>query len=136
MMATWNSALDLALHAVYEFTWHEFCDWYLELSKPVLQSDESSDAQKRGTRQTLIEVLESILRLLHPLMPFVTEEIWQTVAPRADIAGDTIMFRPYPEVSADVTDEEAVATIECSNLFSEYGRFAEKWIFRPASRYP
>jgi valyl-tRNA synthetase len=109
--------LDLALHSVYEFTWHEFCDWYLELSKPVLQSDESSDAQKRGTRQTLIEVLEATLRLLHPLMPFVTEEIWQTVAERANIAGDTIMLRPYPEVSDDATDAEAVANIEWVQQF-------------------
>jgi len=109
--------LDLALRSVYDFTWHEFCDWYLELSKPVLQSDETSDAQKRGTRQTLITVLESILRLLHPLMPFVTEEIWQTVAPRAKIAGDTIMLRPYPEVSTDATDDEAVANIEWVQQF-------------------
>jgi valyl-tRNA synthetase len=109
--------LDLALHSVYEFTWHEFCDWYLELSKPVLQSDDSSDAQKRGTRQTLIEVLESILRLLHPLMPFVTEEIWQTVAPRAGIAGDTIMLRPYPEVSPDADDEDAVADVKWVQQF-------------------
>ncbi len=104
--------LDLALHSVYEFTWHEFCDWYLELSKPILQSDESSDAQKRGTRQTLIEVLEATLRLLHPLMPFVTEEIWQTVAPRANIEGETIMLRPYPEVDSNATDKDAVADIE------------------------
>jgi valyl-tRNA synthetase len=103
--------LDLALHSVYEFTWHEFCDWYLELSKPVLQSDDSSDAEKRGTRQTLIEVLEAVLRLLHPLMPFVTEEIWQTVAARADIDGDTIMLRPYPEVLPDANDDEAEADI-------------------------
>jgi len=109
--------LDLALHSAYEFTWHEFCDWYLELSKPVLQSDDSSDAQKRGTRQTLIEVLEAILRLLHPLMPFVTEEIWQTVAPRAGIAGDTIMLRPYPEVSSDATDEDAVANVKWVQQF-------------------
>jgi valyl-tRNA synthetase len=109
--------LDLALHSVYEFTWHEFCDWYLELSKPVLQSEESSDAQKRGTRRTLIDVLETTLRLLHPLMPFVTEEIWQTVAPRAGISGDTIMLRPYPEVSADATDKIAVANIEWVQQF-------------------
>jgi len=109
--------LDLALHSAYEFTWHEFCDWYLELSKPVLQSDDSSDAQKRGTRQTLIEVLESVLRLLHPLMPFVTEEIWQTVAPRAGIAGDTIMLRPYPEASSDAADEDAVANVKWVQQF-------------------
>ncbi len=109
--------LDLALHSVYEFTWHEFCDWYLELSKPILQSDDSSDAEKRGTRQTLIEVLETILRLLHPLMPFVTEEIWQAVAPRASIAGDTIMLRPYPEVTPGAEDAEAVADIEWVKQF-------------------
>jgi valyl-tRNA synthetase len=109
--------LDLALHAVYDFTWHEFCDWYLELSKPVLQSDESSDAQKRGTRQTLIEVLESTLRLLHPLMPFVTEEIWQSVAKRANIEGETIMLRPYPEVSAAADNAEADADIEWVKQF-------------------
>ena len=109
--------LDLALHAVYEFTWHEFCDWYLELSKPILQSDESSDAQKRGTRKTLIEVLEATLRLLHPLMPFVTEEIWQTVAARANIEGETIMLRPYPEVKPDAADADAVADIEWVQKF-------------------
>ncbi len=108
--------LDLAAHAVYEFTWHEFCDWYLELSKPVLQSDESSSALQRGTRQTLIEVLEAILRLLHPLMPFVTEEIWQQVAPRANISGDTVMLRPYPDAMGD-TDDEAVADIEWVRQF-------------------
>jgi valyl-tRNA synthetase len=109
--------LDLALQSVYDFTWHEFCSWYLELSKPVLQSDETSDAQKRGTRQTLIEVLESTLRLLHPLMPFVTEEIWQTVAPRAGIEGDTIMLQPYPEVSDAADNVQADADIEWVKQF-------------------
>jgi len=86
--------LDLAAHAIYEFTWHEFCDWYLELSKPVLQSEEAPASLQRGTRRTLIDVLESILRLVHPLMPFITEEIWQQVAARAKIEGETIMLRP------------------------------------------
>jgi valyl-tRNA synthetase len=109
--------LDLALQSAYEFTWHEFCDWYLELSKPILQSDESSDAEKRGTRQTLIEVLETTLRLLHPLMPFITEEIWQAVAPRANIEGETIMLRPYPEVLSEATDADAVDDIEWVQQF-------------------
>ena len=91
--------LDLAAQAMYEFTWHEFCDWYLELSKPVLQSEQASAALQRGTRQTLITVLESVLRLLHPLMPFITEEIWQQVAPRAGVVGDTIMLQDYPLAS-------------------------------------
>jgi valyl-tRNA synthetase len=91
-----NYRLDLAAQAVYEFTWHEFCDWYLELSKPVLQSDTATDAQKRGTRETLISVLEELLRLLHPLVPFITEEIWAEVAPLAGKEGDTIMLQEYP----------------------------------------
>ncbi len=91
-----NYRMDLVAHVLYEFTWHEFCDWYLELSKPVLQSEDSTDAQKRGTRRTLIEVLEELLRLLHPLMPFITEEIWGHVAPIAGIEGETIMWQPFP----------------------------------------
>ena len=91
-----NYRLDLVAQTIYEFTWHEFCDWYLELSKPVLQSDSATDAQKRGTRRTLIEVLEELLRLLHPLMPFITEEIWTQVAPVAGKEGDTIMLQEYP----------------------------------------
>jgi valyl-tRNA synthetase len=109
--------LDLAAQAIYEFTWHEFCDWYLELSKPVLQSDSASDELKRGTQRTLIEVLESLLRLLHPLMPFVTEEIWQQIAPRADIKGDTIMLQPFPEVDASADDSDAVSDIEWVRQF-------------------
>ncbi len=109
--------LDLAAQAIYEFTWHEFCDWYLELSKPVLQTDGVEDALQRGTRQTLVDVLESILRLLHPLMPFITEEIWQQIAPRANIDGETIMLRPYPETSSDAEDEDAVADIEWVKQF-------------------
>jgi valyl-tRNA synthetase len=109
--------LDLAVQAVYEFTWHEFCDWYLELSKPVLQSDSSSTTLQRGTRRTLIDVLESLLRLLHPVIPFVTEEIWEQVAARAGIDGETIMLRPYPEAADDAQDDAAVADIEWVKQF-------------------
>jgi valyl-tRNA synthetase len=70
---------DLAAQAIYDFTWNEFCDWYLELSKPVLTGTTASDAAKRGTRRTLVETLETLLRLAHPIMPFITEEIWQKV---------------------------------------------------------
>ena len=107
-----NYRLDLAAQAIYEFTWHEFCDWYLELSKPVLQSEDTSEEQKRGTRRTLIETLESILRMLHPLMPFVTDEIWANVAPRAGIEGETVMLRPYPEADANHSDSEAETELE------------------------
>ncbi|MBT8088203.1 MAG: class I tRNA ligase family protein, partial [Gammaproteobacteria bacterium] len=109
--------LDLAAQAMYEFTWHEFCDWYLELSKPILQTDGVSEARRRGTRKTLINMLESILRLLHPLIPFVTEEIWQQVATRAGITGDTIMLRPYPDAGENAPDTEALDDIEWVKQF-------------------
>jgi len=104
--------LDLVAQAIYEFTWHEFCDWYLELSKPVLQSDDASDEAKRGTRRTLVKVLESLLRLLHPIMPFLTEEIWQQVAPRVGIDAPTIMLQTYPQPDRAAQDDSAVADIE------------------------
>jgi valyl-tRNA synthetase len=109
--------LDLVAQAIYEFTWHEFCDWYLELSKPVLQSEDAPDPAKRGTRRTLIDVLEGLLRLLHPIMPFITEEIWQQVAPRAGIDAETIMLQPYPQPASDAQDETAVADIEWLRKF-------------------
>ncbi|MGI9234494.1 MAG: valine--tRNA ligase [Woeseiaceae bacterium] len=112
-----NYRLDLVAQALYEFTWHEFCDWYLELSKAVLQSDEASVESQRGARKTLIGVLESILRLLHPLMPFITEEIWQQVSDRAGVDGETIMLRPYPEVAAERDDDAAIEDIEWVKQF-------------------
>ena len=107
-----NYRLDLAAQAIYEFTWHEFCDWYLELCKPVLQSENTSPAAKRGTRRTLITVLEAILRMLHPLMPFVTEEIWAPVAKRAGIDGQTIMLQSFPEPDESLLDDDAERELE------------------------
>ncbi|HLT91692.1 MAG TPA: valine--tRNA ligase [Woeseiaceae bacterium] len=107
-----NYRFDLAAQALYDFTWHEFCDWYLELSKPVLQSESSSPAAMRGTRRTLLETLETLLRLLHPLIPFITEEIWGEVAPRAGVHGETIMLQPYPKTAADREDPEAERELE------------------------
>ncbi|GBF31209.1 valine--tRNA ligase [bacterium MnTg04] len=99
--------LDLAAKALYEFTWNEFCDWYLELSKAVLQDDTASDGAKRGARRTLITVLEALLRAIHPLMPFISEEIWQKVAPLAGTGGDTIMLAPYPGADQFDRDQKA-----------------------------
>ncbi len=99
--------LDLAAQALYDFSWHEYCDWYLELSKPVLQSERSTATGKQAAKQTLLETLEALLRLLHPLMPFVTEEIWTAVADRAGIDGDTIMLQPFPEAVPEREDRAA-----------------------------
>ena len=107
-----NYRLDMASQALYEFIWNEYCDWYLELSKPVLWDEHASAAAKRGTRKTLIQVLEKWLRLLHPLMPFITEEIWQTVAPLAGKSGATIMLQPYPVADEKGVDSAANADIE------------------------
>jgi len=97
---------DLAAQALYDFTWNEFCDWYLELCKPVLTGADASDAARRGTRRTLVTTLETLLRLAHPIMPFITEEIWQKVAPLAGVTGETIMLAPYPSAPAVATDPE------------------------------
>jgi valyl-tRNA synthetase len=107
-----NYRFDLASQALYEFIWNEYCDWYLELSKPVLWDENAPAEEKRGTRRTLITVLESWLRLLHPFMPFITEEIWQTVGPMAGKTGPTIMLQPYPEADLAGVDKAANADIE------------------------
>jgi valyl-tRNA synthetase len=99
--------LDTVANALYDFTWHEFCDWYLELSKAVLQSETATAAAKRGTRSTLINSLEVLLRALHPLAPFISEEIWQRVRVSAGVAGDTIMRSPFPTSDAIPTDPQA-----------------------------
>ncbi len=103
---------DLAAQTIYEFTWDEYCPWYLELAKPVLGSDESDAAALRGTRRTLVGVLEALLRLAHPLMPFITEAIWQRVAPIAGREGATIMRQAYPAPDARRIDRTSLEDIE------------------------
>ena len=107
-----NYRFDMASQALYEFIWNEYCDWYLELSKSVLWDDDASPEAQRGTRQTLIRVLEIWLRLLHPMMPFITEEIWQLVGSLAGKSGPTIMLQPYPEPNEHDIDLRANEDIE------------------------
>ncbi|MAM59632.1 MAG: valine--tRNA ligase [Salinicola sp.] len=106
---------DHASQALYDFVWNEYCDWYLELSKPVLWDENASEEAKRGTRRTLVRVLEVILRLAHPMMPFVSEEIWQRVAPLAGTRSkddDSLMTQPWPEADASRIDEQSIRDIE------------------------
>ncbi|KAE8438095.1 valine--tRNA ligase [Vreelandella piezotolerans] len=106
---------DHASQALYEFVWNEYCDWYLELSKPVLWDEAASDRAKRGTRRTLVRVLETILRLAHPMMPYISEEIWQRVAPLTGTYmgdGASIMHQAWPEADDSKIDEQATRDIE------------------------
>jgi valyl-tRNA synthetase len=106
---------DLMAQALYQFVWNEYCDWYLELSKPALELGD--EAAQRGTRRTLVRVLETWLRLLHPLMPFITEDVWQRVAPLAGKSGQTIMLQPYPVCDAAKIDAAAEADVEWLKSF-------------------
>ncbi len=108
---------DLASQALYEFTWNQFCDWYLELTKPVLFK--GSEAQQRGTRHTLVNVLEGLLRLMHPIMPFITETIWQRVQPLSDFSktGDSIMVQEFPQYNVKKCDQQAIDDLEWVKQF-------------------
>ncbi len=126
---------DLAAKAIYEFVWDEYCDWYLELAKVQIQQGDA--AEQRATRRTLLRVLETVLRLAHPIMPFITEEIWQTIAPMTEKHGASIMLEAYPKAQADKIDNAAEAWVvqlkqmveTCRSLRGEMG-------ISPAARVP
>ena len=110
-----NYRFDLATQALYDFIWNEYCDWYLELSKPILWDQTGDELLKIGTRNTLVGVLETTLRMAHPQLPFITEEIWQNIAPFAGISVNdetTIMLQYYPVVEIEKIDSQAVSDIE------------------------
>ncbi len=103
---------DLATQALYEFVWDQYCAWYLELVKPVLWDEKAPIERQRGTRRTLVRVLEVILRLAHPFMPFITEEIWQRIKGQAGVQGETLMLQPWPVANDSRIDAAAEGDIE------------------------
>ena len=125
---------DHAAQAIYEFTWNQYCDWYLELTKPNLTNADTSAEALRGTRRTLVHVLEVLLRLAHPVMPFITEEIWQQVRALAGRSGTTIMRQRYPEADPALEDPAAVAEMEWVKQFILGVRKIKGEMNIPASR--
>jgi valyl-tRNA synthetase len=126
---------DLLAQALYEFVWNEYCDWFLELSKPALNGDDAAAAA--STRHTLLVVLETVLRALHPIIPFITEEIWQSVAPKLGIKADGILQRPWPKTSEIPADEAATAEIEWfKNVLSGIRRIRAEMNIAPGKTIP
>ncbi|MGC1457878.1 MAG: valine--tRNA ligase [Steroidobacteraceae bacterium] len=128
---------DFAASALYQFTWYEFCDWYLEFTKPVLQSTQSLPGARSAARSTLLEILEALQRALHPLMPFITEEIWQKVAPLAGRSGLSVMIAPYPLASAYPIDDLAEKDITwVQQLVLAVRQIRSEMTLAPARRIP
>ncbi|WP_426700673.1 valine--tRNA ligase [Rhodanobacter sp. Col0626] len=126
---------DHLAQALYEFVWNEYCDWFLELAKPALNGDDASAAA--STRHTLLVVLESVLRALHPIIPFITEEIWQSVGPKLGLTESILMDRPWPRVDEIIADDAATAEIEWfKNVLSGIRRIRSEMNISPAKIIP
>ena len=111
---------DLLAQEIYQFVWDEYCDWYLELAKVQLQN--GNEAQKRATRRTLVSTLETVLRMSHPLMPFITEEIWQIIGPMMNKKADSIMLEPYPVAKIEKIDEVSIQWMQTLKTMVEQCR--------------
>ena len=112
-----NYRFDLAAHALYEFSWHEFCDWYVELCKPTLFKDDVDESIKQNSRRVLLVVLENLLRLLHPIIPFLTEEIWQPIAKELKLSGKSISTQNFPISNNDFVDVQSLQDLEWCKEF-------------------
>jgi valyl-tRNA synthetase len=126
---------DHLAQALYEFVWNEYCDWFLELSKPALNGDDAAAAA--STRRTLLVVLESVLRALHPVIPFITEEIWKDVGPKLGLTEESLIHRPWPKAEDIVADHAATGEIEWfKNVLSGIRKIRSEMNISPARTIP